>query len=133
MNFFLPVEIQHHVELLGVAVEEEDGDGAGNKSITQILDLSQAGCCTDLSQARLGVLPEVGEFRSELLPADIEDHTPGVFSLIPATDESSLHFYASRGNFQGFFELINFLLISLIFILSKNKVIKEVFLCIFTS
>ena len=42
VDFFLPVKIQHHVELLGIAVEEEDRDGTGNKSLTQILDFPQA-------------------------------------------------------------------------------------------
>ena len=42
VNFFLPVKIKHKVELLRVAVEEEYRDGAGDETVTQILDLSKA-------------------------------------------------------------------------------------------
>ena len=42
VNFFFPVKIQHQVELLRVAVEEEYRDGAGDETVTQILDLPKA-------------------------------------------------------------------------------------------
>ena len=116
-----------------VAVEEEDRDGPGEKSFTQFLDFLQAAGGADLTQPRLGELPEVGQFGSELLPADVEDHSPGVLSLLVSTDESPFHFRPSRGNFQCFFKPVNVFLVGVIFILSENKIIEEVFLCIFTS
>ena len=92
VNFFLPVKIQHQVELLRIAVEEEDRDGSGKESFAQILDLPEAAGGSDQSQPRLRELFEVGEFCSELGPADVEDHRPGVLSALTLTKESTLHF-----------------------------------------
>ena len=132
VNFFLPVKIQHKVELLRVAVEEEYRDGAGDETVTQILDLPKAAGWADQSQPRLRELSEVWQFRSELRPADIEDHRPGVLSVSALTNESSLHLQASGGNFQCFFKSVNVSLIGRIFILSKNEIIKELLLSILT-
>ena len=133
VNFFLPVKIQHHVELLRIAVEEEDRDGAGNESFAQILDLPETAGWGDQTQPRLRELSEVCQFCSELRPADVEDHRPGVISGLALTNESSLHFRASRRNFQCFFKSVNVTLIGVIFILSEYKIIKELFLSIFTT
>ena len=133
VNFFLPVKVQHQVELLRIAVEEEDRDGAGEESFAQILDLPEAAGGADQSQPRLRELSEVWEFCSELGPADVEDHRPGVLSALALTEESSLHFQASGGNFQCFFKSVNVPLIGFIFILSEYKIIKELFLSIFTT
>ena len=133
VNFFLPVKVQHQVELLRIAVEEEDRDGAGDESFAQILDLPEAAGRANLTQPRLRELSEVGQLRSELLPADVEDHRPGVLPLLAGTDESSLHLRASRGNSQCFFQPVNVTLVGGIFILRENKIVQEVFLCIFTS
>ena len=132
VNFFFPVKIQHQVELLRVAVEEEYRDGAGDETVTQILDLPKAAGWADQSQPRLRELSEVWQFRSELRPADVEDHRPWVLSVPALTDESSLHLQASGGNFQCFFKSVNVSLIGRIFILSKNEVIKELLLSILT-
>ena len=132
VNFFLPVKIKHKVELLRVAVEEEYRDGAGDETVTQILDLSKAAGWADQSQPRLRELSEVWQFRSELRPADIEDHRPRVLSVSALTNESSLHFQASGSNFQCFFKSVNVSLIGRIFILSKNEIIKELLLSILT-
>ena len=72
MDLPLPVDVQHHIELLGVPVEEEDWDGARDKPVTQIFYFLQTGGGTDQAQTRRGKVPEVGKCRPELLTAHID-------------------------------------------------------------
>ena len=51
VNFSLPVDVQHNIELLRVSVKEEDWDCARDKPVTKIVYFLKTGSGADQAQS----------------------------------------------------------------------------------